>query len=244
MAKKYSMFPSAPSVSAADSVVGLHNGENSRFSFATILSFIQSLFVPTSRKVNNKALTDDISLNASDVGAVDTADVGVADGVASLDGNGKVPGTQLDLSGKQDKITASGILKGDGQGGVSAATPGTDYTKPTTYPSATITVTDPTYATSASIDGIIRQDNFCTLAITIVLAGQIPTTRVNVAQVHGIPRTVNNVTGIMQVTNYLFAVQLQPGGVVNLMAIGQAQGGSGWTGRVQIPYITDGTLTA
>ena len=33
----------------------------------------------------------------------------------------------VDLSGKQSKITASGILKGDGVGGVSAATPGTDY---------------------------------------------------------------------------------------------------------------------
>lgn len=39
-----------------------------------------------------------------------------------------------DLSGKQTKITASGILKGDGSGGVSAATAGTDYgtySKPT-----------------------------------------------------------------------------------------------------------------
>lgn len=33
----------------------------------------------------------------------------------------------VDLSGKQNKITASGILKGDGAGGVSAAVPGTDY---------------------------------------------------------------------------------------------------------------------
>lgn len=33
----------------------------------------------------------------------------------------------VDLSGKQDKITESGLLKGDGAGGVSAATPGTDY---------------------------------------------------------------------------------------------------------------------
>lgn len=33
----------------------------------------------------------------------------------------------VDLSGKQNKITAAGILKGDGAGGVSAATPGTDY---------------------------------------------------------------------------------------------------------------------
>lgn len=33
----------------------------------------------------------------------------------------------VDLSGKQNKITASGLLKGDGAGGVSAAVPGTDY---------------------------------------------------------------------------------------------------------------------
>ena len=32
-----------------------------------------------------------------------------------------------DVIEKQNKITAAGILKGDGAGGVSAATPGTDY---------------------------------------------------------------------------------------------------------------------
>ena len=36
----------------------------------------------------------------------------------------------VDLSGKQSKITASGILKGDGAGGVSAAKAGTDYATP------------------------------------------------------------------------------------------------------------------
>ena len=35
-----------------------------------------------------------------------------------------------DVIEKQDKITASGILKGDGKGGVSAALPGTDYMAP------------------------------------------------------------------------------------------------------------------
>lgn len=32
-----------------------------------------------------------------------------------------------DLNGKQATITASGILKGDGSGGITAATAGTDY---------------------------------------------------------------------------------------------------------------------
>ena len=36
------------------------------------------------------------------------------------------------LTGKQDKVTASGILKGDGNGGVSAAVAGTDYQAPLT----------------------------------------------------------------------------------------------------------------
>ena len=150
MAKKFSQFPFASSISPGDSVVGLKDGANTRFSFATVFSYMQNLFVLTSRKVNNKPLTADITLDASDVGAVDTADVGVADGVASLDSNGKVPGTQLDLSGKQSTITASGILKGDGQGGVSAATAGTDYG---TYskPSGGIPSTDMTSAVQTSL---------------------------------------------------------------------------------------------
>lgn len=149
MAKKFSQFPSASSISPGDSIVGLKDGANTRFSFATVFSYMQSLFVPTSRKVNNKALTSDITLDASDVGAVDTADVGAANGVASLDNNGKVPGTQLDLSGKQEKITANGILKGDGAGGVTAATAGTDYQAPLTAG------TD--YATPAQLEGKANQ---------------------------------------------------------------------------------------
>lgn len=39
-------------------------------------------------------------------------------------------------SGKQDKVTASGILKGDGNGGVTAATAGTDYQTPVVFNTA------------------------------------------------------------------------------------------------------------
>lgn len=38
-----------------------------------------------------------------------------------------------DVGNKQSRITASGLLKGDGEGGVSAATPGTDYVPPIDY---------------------------------------------------------------------------------------------------------------
>jgi len=149
---KWSQLPSATPVNN-DEVVGLHSGDNARFSIANIVAAVRnglaSIFVPLTRTINGKGLSTDITLDASDVGAVDTDDVGVADGVASLDSNGKVPGTQLDLSGKQATITASGILKGDGQGGVTAATAGTDYQAPLTAG------TD--YATPAQLEGKANQ---------------------------------------------------------------------------------------
>ena len=43
------------------------------------------------------------------------------------------------VSGKQARITASGMLKGDGAGGVSAAVKGTDYAGPSVSVSATLT---------------------------------------------------------------------------------------------------------
>lgn len=41
------------------------------------------------------------------------------------------------LSGKQNKITAAGLLKGDGAGGISAAVPGTDYVAENELPNVT-----------------------------------------------------------------------------------------------------------
>ena len=45
--------------------------------------------------VNGKALTGNITLSAGDVGAIPTTAKGTANGVASLDGDGKVPSSQL-----------------------------------------------------------------------------------------------------------------------------------------------------
>lgn len=52
-------------------------------------------FVDKTRKVNGKALSADITLSATDVGAIPTSAKGAANGVASLDGTGKVPAAQL-----------------------------------------------------------------------------------------------------------------------------------------------------
>lgn len=51
--------------------------------------------VPTTRKVNNKALSADITLAAGDVGAIPTVQKGASGGVAELDDSGHVPAAQL-----------------------------------------------------------------------------------------------------------------------------------------------------
>lgn len=51
--------------------------------------------VPTTRKVNGKALSADITLSAADVSAVPAMQKGASGGVAELDSTGKVPAAQL-----------------------------------------------------------------------------------------------------------------------------------------------------
>lgn len=51
--------------------------------------------VPTTRKVNNKALSADITLSASDVSAIPSSEKGSASGVCPLDANGKVGSSYL-----------------------------------------------------------------------------------------------------------------------------------------------------
>ncbi|MBQ0112214.1 MAG: hypothetical protein KBT03_03700 [Bacteroidales bacterium] len=51
--------------------------------------------VPTTRKINNKALSSDITLNADDVNALNSSLKGANNGIAELDENGKVPSSQL-----------------------------------------------------------------------------------------------------------------------------------------------------
>lgn len=138
---KFSEFPSYIPGSS-DELVGLHNGNNARFSVSNfILSIRQglsNLFVPQSRTINGKGLSSDISLTAQDVGARSNTWTPSAADV-----------------GAQPTITASGILKGDGQGGVSAATAGTDYQAPLTAG------TD--YATPAQLDGKANQAQLATV---------------------------------------------------------------------------------
>lgn len=111
--------------------------------------------VPSTRKVNGKALSSDIDLTASDVGALPTSggsltgnltvgssNIGTngyiegtwlrttkatesAGNFATISGDGwiykRTPANVLGDIGGQAKITANGILKGDGKGNITAA---------------------------------------------------------------------------------------------------------------------------
>lgn len=67
--------------------------------------------------------------NVTLVGNVSGSDLGLLDATALENYRTAADQDAID-AGKQDKITASGMLKGDGDGGVTAATAGTDYLAP------------------------------------------------------------------------------------------------------------------
>lgn len=142
-----SSFPDAESITDADKVTGLQGNANKNFTFSSIKAWfvnaVKSAFVPVSRTINGKSLSSDVTLTATDVGArpntwtPSAADVGLGNVANERQYSALNPPplpTPSDI-GAQDEITASGILKGDGAGGVSAATPGQDYQAPLTIDS-------------------------------------------------------------------------------------------------------------
>lgn len=64
---KISLLPSATSLADADVLAGVQSNVTKKFSLSAIKAWLNA--VPQTRKVNNKALSSDISLDASDVGA-------------------------------------------------------------------------------------------------------------------------------------------------------------------------------
>ena len=93
--------------------------------WSAIKAIFAALYVPLTRTVNNKALSGDISLNASDVGA----DASGTASTAVSNHNSSSSAHSAQFGNKQDKITVSGMLKGTGES-VVAAQAGTDYALP------------------------------------------------------------------------------------------------------------------
>lgn len=62
---------------------------------ASVLPDLSGTYVPVTTTVNGHALDSNVTVSATDVGAVPASQVGTAGGVASLDSTGKVPAAQL-----------------------------------------------------------------------------------------------------------------------------------------------------
>ena len=91
--------------------------------WSAIKNALNNLFVPKTRTVNTKALSEDISLTAADVGADATgaATAAVSNHNSNTDAHSTLFAT------KQDKIDAIGILKRNTAGDVVQALPSVDY---------------------------------------------------------------------------------------------------------------------
>lgn len=116
---KWSSFPSA-TPDNTDEVVGLHAGDNARFSVANFILAIRqglaNLFVPLTRTVNSKALSADITLDAYDVGAEVEIQLGSINLSATWSGAGPytqavtVTGATITANSKVDiQLTAAQI---------------------------------------------------------------------------------------------------------------------------------------
>ena len=135
-AYNYSISAHAPTDAEKNVIVGIQkNGtnlsvdSNRKVNITVPTSASDVGAVPTSRTINGKALSTNITLSASDIRALpDTTVIPSIDGLA----------TETYVDTKQAKITASGILKGNGAGGVSAAVKGTDYAAPSVGVTATL----------------------------------------------------------------------------------------------------------
>lgn len=69
-------------------------GEDGKIA-AILMPDLSGTYVPVTTTINGKALSENITLSAADVGAIPTTEKGANSGVAELDASGKVPVEQL-----------------------------------------------------------------------------------------------------------------------------------------------------
>lgn len=104
---------------------------------STELGYLDGVTSNIQTQLNNKLSSAPVASVNNKTGAVTLAkgDVGLGNVDNTSDVNKPISNaTQAALNGKQAKITASGILKSDGSGGVTAAEAGTDYVTPASLP--------------------------------------------------------------------------------------------------------------
>ena len=118
--KAHSHNPSDGQPDSYDEFITVHSGSTYKWERIGNTDIDLSGYVPTTRKINNKALSSDINLGASDVGVTEAAFPGLnkTGTITGITMNGASKGTSgvvdlgtvitahQDISGKQDKLTA------------------------------------------------------------------------------------------------------------------------------------------
>jgi len=102
--------PTQTSLTKADSSVQTINTKSPSGSGAVTLTATDLSAVPTTRQVNGKALSTDITLNASDVNAIGFPLLGSSNGVATLDSGSKLTSGQLPSLGESESWFLSVLL--------------------------------------------------------------------------------------------------------------------------------------
>ena len=137
---------------------------------------------------------------AGKTGAVTLAkgDVGLGNVDNTSDVNKPISNaTQAALNGKQAKITASGLLKGDGAGGVTTATKGTDYAGTSEMVTATLlaaswTGSSAPYTYTLAVTGVTANSNQELLPALTITSEQL--TALQAANIQDGGQAANSVT--------------------------------------------------
>lgn len=134
--------------------------------------------------------TDNVNITATNIG------LGNVDNTS--DANKPISNaTQAALNDKQSKITASGLLKGDGAGGVTTATKGTDYagtseTVTATLLAASWTGSSAPYTYTLAVNGVTANSNQELLPALTITSEQL--TVLQAANIQDGGQAVNSVT--------------------------------------------------
>ena len=134
---------------------------------STELGYLDGVTSNIQTQLNNKLSSAPVASVNNKTGAVTLAkgDVGLGNVDNTSDVNKPISNaTQAALNDKQAKITASGLLKGDGAGGVTTATKGTDYagtseTVTATLLAASWTGTSAPYTYTLTVTGVTANSN-------------------------------------------------------------------------------------
>lgn len=131
---KISELAEATSLSESDVLAGVNAATTRKFSLARLKAFFFSALTKADVGLGNVANVLQYSADNKPT----PLEIGAVPETRTVNGKALAQDVVLDAAdvGAQEEITASGILKGDGAGGVSAATAGTDYATPAQIPAA------------------------------------------------------------------------------------------------------------